>query len=290
VHNPEFEKKYKCLKKPIEEYLKYNKRRDIIRGFVFAVYVFWIIFTFFWTFLDFERVALLFYTVIVFGIIASTCLPIIYWFRRKARLFKPEADDLAFYYIYEVLNNINSYKTNRHHAIGTVYRKKALSNAKSLISVIDTNWTFGDFRLIVEMFGNNIDALISGLNDVVKVLKKGDYRKITEIEGILYQFAQFLLRPTFESFGHSVELLANIRFKKVEKKFLEKLSSVFHSHSVIMHISIITAIFSIGFIPALSVIYLGSGSLDTALIVFSTIFGPSIAVYLSVIFKTEKTT
>ena len=44
---------------------------------------------------------------------------------------------------------------------------------------------------------------------------------------------------------------------------------------------IVTIILVLGLIPALLILSEGSGSIDNALIVFSAIFGPSIAVYIS---------
>jgi len=70
--------------------------------------------------------------------------------------------------------------------------------------------------------------------------------------------------------------------------YFERLSSFFVTRATLKHAIIIGLIFSLGFVPALCVFHFGSGSIDTAILTFATVFGPSIAVYLNYALKKEK--
>lgn len=278
MNNPTFEAKYKTIEKQINEYLKYRTRSTRCAKFLIVEYFSFIVIVYFYSvlFIGDYPINPSYVLIAVFGL---TILFNIYWSFR-ARMFKPSADDLAFFYTYNILDYVELYKTS-NSTLGKIYVKKAVSNAKLLISLIQKNWLFGDFRLAFVVFNNGVSAILSGLDDIVMGLERRDERTILKIERILSQFASFLLVPTLDGFHELSTVLGNTEFNIHENNLFGRCRDFFSSHSIFKHFFIVTIILVLGLIPALLILSEGSGSIDNALIVFSAIFGPSIAVYIS---------
>jgi len=153
--------------------------------------------------------------------------------------------------------------------------KKAVEDAKEILSTVKEDWKLGDFRLARRNFGTAIsDISVNLYQSVIPSLEKR--KKLDKVEQILYQFANYLLSPNIKTLEHVNSYIS----KELDSYYVEE-ARFFRSRGILKHAMIVGLIFSFSVVPILLGFHFGPISLDTAILAFAGIFGPSIAVYIS---------
>lgn len=204
--------------------------------------------------------------------------------RRKGRVYRPDADNLMLYHTCSILESLEDYHKSKTSALKEEFRKKAVKSGKGLLATAKKGWRLGDFGLAKKVYGEVITNISENLSKrVVPNLERGDEETLKKAKHTIYQFAQYLLHPSLETLQHVSQSMSKEldSYETRELGFVDRCSAFFTTNAVLKHTIIVSLIFAVGFIPALVGLHYGRISADSAFLLFGTIFGPLIAVYLS---------
>lgn len=288
---------YGRLKKQVENYRKYARLETWAKRLSFVSFLGVVLASMLIGFLRFplgsenslENILGVMYSGLVFAYASLfVVFSVGYLLQRKSRVYCPEADDLILYETCSAIEHLGDYRKSRPSSVKEEHRKGAVHDVRQLLSVLNKEWTVGDHRLAKETFGEVISSISDNLtNRVIPNLEEGNKETLEKVEHSLYQLAQYLMRPSIEALRNVnktiTESLQEIELAK--PSFIKRFSSFFTVHSLLKNVIVLGLIFSAGFIPALCGFQYGGSSIDTALLVFAGIFGPSMAVYLAYVMK-----
>jgi hypothetical protein len=204
--------------------------------------------------------------------------------RRKGLVYRPDADNLMLYHTCSILESLEDYHKSEPSALKEEFRKKAVKSGKGLLATAKKDWNLGDFGLAKKVYGGVISSILENLwKRVVPNLEREDEETLKKVEHALYQFAHYLLNPSLENLQQANKSMSDNldSYETAKLGFVARCSAFFTTHTVPKHTIIVSLIFAVGFIPALLGLHYGRISTDSAFLLFGTIFGPLIAVYLS---------
>ena len=287
------EGKYREIEKPIKKWLKYERRADwIVYSFFIAVVV-WIVVAIIRGYSLFGEVvaspeqvvsAFLIFGYIVIAFYSATLV------RKKGRVYRPDADDVILYYACSILNTLEDYNKSKRPILKEEHRKKAVKSAKELLSTVREDWALGDFRLAKKVYGDTISNISDTLsNRVIPNLEKGDDETLEKVEHAIYQFAQYLLRPSIDGLQNANKSMSeHLKSYESEKLgFFGRCSSFFATHAILKHSTIVVLIFITSFVPALLGLHFWQISTDSAFLGFAAIFASSIGAYFLYVLRRE---
>ena len=165
--------------------------------------------------------------------------------------------------------------------------KRARKRIESILGEVEF-WRGGNLRLTKNVIGAPLELFGKVFYEkLVAAIRQGDKDDLIQAHRLLNTFAKYLLNPKPEI--KDLNFLTNAMGASIEatlpskRGISETISHSFREMNVIRNVGIITACVICGLIPALIATYFLMVSMDTAVIVFATIFGPLIAVYLTYI-------
>lgn len=283
------EEKYSQLKKQANLYSKHVRRSKWLFVLAFTVYLVLFVYIFTEVFFldglsDFDRDIITPSTMVcVFILMFAHLLP-----KRKSRAYNLEAEDWIFYHTYSILESLAGYDKSSSPRLREEYRKKAVESARELLVAVENGWKLGDFKLARTMFGNAVSEILDTLRSrVIPNLEKGDEETLKKVDHSLSQFAHYFVHPSLERLQHVNKSISESlnSLETTKLGLVARCSAYFKTHTTVKHVAIVGAIFSVAIMPIVLANHYGPISIESALLGFSAIFGPTIAVYLSYALK-----
>lgn len=285
-----FEERYRKLEKQVKKWRKYKKRANWITYSIFIAVFIWLAFAIVKDYPSFDFLTSnwwMYSSELVIGIVLVYVYLVVaalasYRVRKKGLVYRPNADNLALYYVCNILENLEDYHKNKRPTLKEEYKRRAVESAKELLSTATEDWTLGDFGLAKKVYGDAISDILDNLSKrVIPNLERDDEDTMKKVEHSLYQFAQYLLRPSLERLQHVNKSMSNdLDSYETMKGFRARFSSFLETYTILKHISMVVLILAFSFLLALLGIQYWNISTDTAFIGFATIFSALIAGYL----------
>lgn len=231
------EEKYKKLQERERKYQRYRRPASWISNSSL-----WVVFVVFGAFLiGYFVFNVQFGVLVIFVLIFGwqfIGLLITGFLNKKASVYNLDSDEWAIFYSCSVLENTQNYLESRTSRLKEEYRKNALRSGKKLLSTIEKKWKIGNFRLAKAILGDTISKLKDNIrNKLIPNLEIDNEQTIRELEKIMYNFVQHLLRPTVDGFNHVNKMMVNVTSHKPAKLgFYERCSSFLAKYTVLKHV------------------------------------------------------
>lgn len=152
--------------------------------------------------------------------------------------------------------------------------------------LMEEYWMASDIKVIMKEIGNEIETFKDNFEKNLIYTLEGALEKetIQSEYDILTEFGEYFIDPSKEKLVDlNKKMDSLLHSEKARPRY--PIVDFLKRHQVHQHVAVIASIFAVGFFSALLGIYYGDISMDTAFIVFATIFGPLIAVYLTYVLR-----
>ncbi len=184
---------------------------------------------------------------VIFGLIFAwyfTAAIIASLLGRKARIYNLGSDEWAQFHSCSILESIESYLQAKTSGLKEEHRKNALRSSKKLLSVIEKQWTIGNFKLAKSVFGDSISKLKDSIrNRLIANLETNNEQAIKELDNIIYNLAVRLANPTVEDLNHINKMMEKVESSRPAKlRFYDRCSSFFERNAIMKHV-LVTATF-----------------------------------------------
>jgi hypothetical protein len=221
----------------------------------------------------------------LFGVIVTTILD------KKARVFRLSAFDLVTFYTCDIIENLSDY-SSRHASdnpeLKKIYRKNAIRDATNLISVLENNWTIGQFRLGKEIFGDKVSSFRDLFRTrLIPNIEQGNDSDLEKVGTIMLGLAYLKTLPELDHLNESMTKLTIYTpsegglIAKYSNRFQLKVVGYLNAHKVFRHILVVAGILFLCYL----VYYLGinyvSISKDSAFIAAVSLFGVLLVGYVT---------
>lgn len=277
---------YKKLKEDLREYLHYEKwRRGFIRVGLFFIFFLLVLGVFDSALLKTGYSTILgwaFFSVVAIVVIGDNYL------ERLTRHNYPKSGRLATYFVFGIIDNINRCldpEISTTPQLKNKFRQRATDNASELFSVIEKDWTVGDFEL-GEKVGKTVSTFKELLSKrLIPIVKEGKPEPLLKkANDVFWQISAFLGSPTVEGL--------NLVNNTISKDFTEGTGHrdsqavmffrYLKSHTLLTHVLSLLGIIGL----ALLVYYIGTTYLgiptDSAYDTAITFLGALIVVYITI--------
>lgn len=211
-----------------------------------------------------------------------------YFLDKKASIYRLNPDERALFHTCSILENLESYFDSNRSELKNVYKKSILQSAEKLLSTIESNWTFGDFKLAKIYFGDNISRFKENIRSrIIPNIEERDESVLRNIEGQMTRLAHLLTNPSLENLNYINETLEKEMNSSLPSKSgaLSVCAKFLKTHRILMHSLVMV---TLG-IMSYSVYFLGINyNLASKDVAFATAFGLVgilIAVYCQYIIK-----
>lgn len=128
-------------------------------------------------------------TLILYYLVSSV---VRYFLERKVRAYVLSPDELVTYYSCGIMigiENLNSPTTKGKPQLRKDYQRPMERQARKLLSVLESSWTYGNFKLASNVFGESLSKLKQGLRQkMIPCIENSDPEHpedLGEIETIL---------------------------------------------------------------------------------------------------------
>lgn len=162
-------------------------------------------------------------------------------------------------------------------------RLQCLKELREAYGLIEYFWDPSQIGVVMKEMGKEIEAFKENFDrNLIFTFEEGS--ETEKVREILTEFADHLRAPSKVKLTKLKEKMDSLpRSERPRPRYptIDRLKR----YQVHKHIIIVGFIFAIGLVPAFLVVYYGHGSLVEALIVFATIFGPSVGAYLNHMLK-----
>ena len=284
------EERYRKLEKPVKRSLKYGRQAGWSGWSIIIVFSIWVLSVVGLTLISGEQIPKQISVTSTFLVVAYTWAALLVFalLIRKARLYRPNADDLMLYYVCSILESLEDYRKSKIPALREEHRRKAVKGGKELLSTVIEDWTLGDFGLAKQIFESTVSDISDNLsNRVAPSLEKGDEETLKKVEHALYQFAQYLLDPSLEKLQHVNKSMSDNldSYETAKLGFVARFSPFFATHVNLKHGIMVVLIFTFSFVSTLVGIHYLRVSADTSFLGFATIFSALVVGYFTYVSK-----
>jgi hypothetical protein len=182
------------------------------------------------------------------------------------------SEDTIFLELFEALTSLETYNKEKLE----LARNQCLKELNEVLRLIRLYWAFGNVQVVITEIGNEIETFEERFaKNLIFTLESG--KEIENVEGILTEFGLYLISP-------SKAKLVSLNKNMGSLPHSEGTRAGFMHHRIIQHILVIGLILAVSLFSALFGFYYSHISIDTAYVVFATIFGPAVTIYIAYIF------
>lgn len=203
---------------------------------------------------------------------------------RKYRKYSLTVDERSVFLACSILKNLEQYSdTTQNKELREEHKEKAVEDAKDLLSIIDSNWTVGDFKLAKRIFKDTISKFKKNLRTrLIPNLEKLDEKRLEKVESTVYNIAYVIYESRIDvlnNLNDSIFLQLD-EYSPSKAKFLSRLVNYLQIHRILRHVLIVIGIGGIAILTYAIGNYVGATTSVSYATAFS-LFGILLVGYLN---------
>ena len=198
------------------------------------------------------------------------------------------SDEKVFLKVYDAWTNLASYV---HEGLEPA-RHQCLRYMRETYYLLNEYWKMGDVRVVIEEIGGELEKFKKAFESHLIYTLEHKIKKEQQdaVFFVLTLFGQFLVEPTKSRLVYMNGTIADFQ-KRGDLLFTDNPSSkypvfeILKRHNIHKHAVAVSIISAVSLVAPVFLLHSGEISADTALIAFSTVFGPLLAVYFAYVLR-----
>lgn len=152
--------------------------------------------------------------------------------------------------------------------------------------LMEEYWVTSDIKVIMKEIGNEIETFKEKFEkNLIYTLENAlEKETIQSAYNILTEFGEYFSDPTKEKLIDLNKKMDSLSHSEIIRPHYPIIDFLMR-YQIHQHAAVMALIFAVGFFSASLGIYYGHISIDTAFVVFATIFGPLIAAYVAYVLR-----
>lgn len=193
-------------------------------------------------------------------------------------------DERIFLKIFDALVFLGNYLQQK---LGPA-KYQCLKTLLQVHALMQEYWTPSEIKVVMKEIGSEIETFKEKFEkNLIFTLEKGiKTETVHGVYDILTEFATYLIEPDKERLVDLNKKMDSLLHSDITRPRYP-IVAFLKRYKVHQHVAVLGAVLAIGFFSAYLGIYYKQISMDTAFVVFATIFGPLAAVYLSYVLRRE---
>lgn len=143
----------------------------------------------------------------------------IFFLRRKANVYRLSPQELATFYSCSIMLSVDSLSapaTSKNPELKKECQKLLEKQTRALLSVLESDWTIGDFRVGEKTFGTLLSMLKQGFRDkVIPNVEHGDPKDLKKIQTVILSL---VYANSVENLEHVNESISKLEPRELREK------------------------------------------------------------------------